>query len=265
MKNKAIVGGSAVSCMLAATFAAAPVQAQEFSYNGDTGPGFWSELSEDWSACAGAGPDAAQSPIDIATVQVDDTLRRLDLHTVPTSIDVFNNGHTIEQHYAGTGSMITFEGRTFELQQFHFHTFSEHSVAGDHAVMEMHGVFSDAAGENLVVGVLFELSRNDNQFLQALIDAGLPQKDGDTTESSTMIDFGDGLTNTNKYYTYPGSLTTPPCSETVTWVVLAKSAKMTHEQYEAFRRILGNNFRPTQARNSRTVRATHNAVAPAEL
>ena len=80
--------------------------AQEFSYNGDNGPGYWSELSDDWSACTASSFDAAQSPINIVKVKHDKSLKKLDLKLYPTTIDVFNNGHTIEQHYADTGSRI---------------------------------------------------------------------------------------------------------------------------------------------------------------
>jgi carbonic anhydrase len=229
--------------------------AQEFSYNGDNGPGYWSELSSDWSACAASSSDAAQSPINITKVKRDKSLKKLDLDTYPTTIDIFNNGHTIEQHYEDTGSRVYFKGVEYELKQFHFHTLSEHVVSGQHALMEMHLVFAEDGGTNLVIGQLFQKGGHNN-FIQELIDAGLPEKDGDATETEELINVGDGLTNTNSYYTYSGSLTTPPCSEVVTWVVLQKPAKISADQFEAFRHILGNNFRPIQDLNGRQVTAT---------
>lgn len=229
----------------------------EFSYNGDTGPAYWSELNEEWGACAGTAPDARQSPIDISHAKVDKHLKPLDIQTYPTTLDIFNNGHTIEQHYDGTGSIVYFEGREYELQQFHFHTLSEHTVDEGHGAMEIHAVFGEVStGDNLVVGMLFEIGNKSNPFIQVLIDAGLPMKNGDTTVTADVIDLADVLTSTSTYYTYPGSLTTPPCSETVTWVMLQKPAQFTLAQYESFRRILGNNFRPLQNMNGRTVRAT---------
>lgn len=235
--------------------AGVPVEAQEFSYNGDTGPGFWSELDPAWGTCSGDSYDARQSPIDIAWAWPDRRLRPLNLALYDTTIDIFNNGHTIEQSYEGTGSNISFRGRTYDLQQFHFHTLSEHTIRGSHGVMEMHGVFQDAS-DYVVVGVLFELGKHENAFIQTLIDAGLPVKNGDATQSGTPINFQAGLTNTRHYYSYSGSLTTPPCSETVDWVVLAQRAKMSPDQYSAFRDILGNNFRPLQATNGRVVRSS---------
>lgn len=127
---------------------------------------------------------------------------------------------------------------------------------GHRGVMEQHAVFKNLKdGTMVVVGVLYEIGRS-SRFLDRLIDAGLPKKSGDETHSSHFIDLSDGLTDTGAYYTYAGSLTTPPCSETVTWFVLKHPATMSQAQFKAFNHILGNNFRPLQARNGRVVRST---------
>lgn len=229
----------------------------EFSYTGDTGPAYWYELNPEWEACAGTALDARQSPIDISDVRVDPHLSPLDLTIYPTTIDIFNNGHTIEQHYEDTGSHINFEGKEYELLQFHFHTFSEHAVDGELADMELHSVFKDPeSGEYLVIGQLFKVSQKSDPFIQQLIDAGLPEKNGDVTETEDLINVIDAFTTTSSYYTYPGSLTTPPCSEIVTWVVLQNQARITEEQFQAFRRILGNDFRPLQKLNDRVIHGT---------
>jgi carbonic anhydrase len=104
--------------------------------------------------------------------------------------------------------------------------------------------------------VLFEISKKSNPFLQTLIDAGLPKKNGDTKVTSTLINLADVLTSTSSYFTYSGSLTTPPCSENVTWIVLAKPANVSQAQFQSFRRILGNDFRPLQNLNGRVLRST---------
>lgn len=248
------------ACALAAGFSyIGSVSAEdiEFTYNGDTGPGYWHELSEEWEACAGTAEDARQSPIDIDDAQVDRSLKPLDMEIYPTEIDIFNNGHAIEQHYGDTGSAIYFEGVLYELQQFHFHTLTEHAVEGERGAMELHAVFREPGdGDYLVIGMLFEVGKKSNAFIQQLIDAGLPEKNGDTTVTEDEINLADALTSTKSYYTYPGSLTTPPCSENVTWVVLKKHAKFTEEQFQAFRHILGNDFRPLQKLNDRMVRVT---------
>jgi carbonic anhydrase len=250
-KNVAIL----VIAAAAGLSAVSSLGAQEFQYTGDDGPAHWAELNPAWDACAADAQTARQSPVDIRKVTFDRNLQRLKLETFPTTIDLFNNGHTIEQHYEGTGSRIYFGGLWYDLKQFHFHTLSEHTVQSEHGVMEMHAVFG-AGDLNLVVGVLFEIGYYVNPFIQELIDAGLPATSTDTTETEDLINVADALTDTSAYYTYAGSLTTPPCSETVTWVVLSKPNRLSHRQFEEFRDILGNNFRPLQALNGRTVRSS---------
>ena len=126
---------------------------------------------------------------------------------------LINNGHTImaTPKYGGT---LTIDGDTYTLTQFHFHTLSEHAVEGKRGVMELHAVFIDSHNNYAVIGVLYKIGK-PNRFLEKLIAAGLPKL---TTSAPVTIDnlgLDDAFTDTSRYYTYPGSLTTPPCSETV--------------------------------------------------
>lgn len=229
--------------------------APEFGYSGDHGPGFWGETSG-WETCAGTMAAARQSPIDINRVIPDSHLGRLHLELHETPLALTNNGHTIEEEYE-PGSSLTVDGVVYDLTQFHFHTLSEHTVSGHHGVMELHAVFADPVSSNkAVVGMVFVIGK-PNRFISELLDNGLPRKSGDVIDvPSQAINLKDGLTNTARYYTYPGSLTTPPCTETVTWFVLHEYAQLSREQFEAFRSILGNNFRPVQKRNGRVIRTT---------
>ena len=238
-----------------AALSASESAAPEFGYSGDNGPGFWGETSG-WEICAGTLPAARQSPLDIDRVVPDSHLGRLHLQLLETPVALTNNGHTIEEEYE-PGSSINLNGLVYDLAQFHFHTLSEHTIAGQHAVMELHAVFADPASSNkAVVGLLFLIGKS-NRFISGLTASGLPRKSGDVVEApSHAINLKDVLTNTGRYYTYPGSLTTPPCTETVTWFVLHDYAQLSREQFEAFRGILGNNFRPVQKPNGRTIRAT---------
>jgi carbonic anhydrase len=234
---------------------AGQAHAADFAYAGDAGPGFWAELDPAWEACAGAG--GRQSPIDLSHVVVDPELEPLQLEVEPTPIALLNNGHVIEEAYE-LGSTLRFEGVVYHLEQFHFHTLSEHTVRGHYGAMELHAVFKDDLVNTTkiaVVGMRYTIGR-DNRFLAALLAHGLPEKAGDHVDAADAINLADGLTNTAAYYTYPGSLTTPPCSENVTWIVLKKVAELSPQQFEAFRHILGNDFRPLQERNGRVVRVT---------
>jgi len=229
--------------------------AADFAYAGDAGPGFWAQLDPAWEACAGAG--GKQSPIDLSHVVVDPGLQPLQLEVEPTPIALLNNGHVIEEEYE-PGSTLQFEGLVYHLEQFHFHTLSEHTVRGHYGAMELHAVFKDDLVNTTkiaVVGMRYTIG-SDNRFLAALLAHGLPEKAGDHVDAVDTITLADGLTDTAAYYTYPGSLTTPPCSENVTWIVLTRVAELSTQQFEAFRHILGNDFRPLQERNGRVVRVT---------
>jgi carbonic anhydrase len=106
-----------------------------------------------------------------------------------------------------------------------------------------------------VIGVIYKLGP-PNHFLQRLLVNGLPQK---TTSAEITVDHlnvEDAFTYTSKYFNYPGSLTTPPCSENVNWFVLEKWAELSENQYEEVRKVLGNDFRPLQNKNGRTVHAS---------
>jgi carbonic anhydrase len=229
--------------------------APEFAYSGDNGPGFWGGMPG-WEACAGTSPAQRQSPIDLDQIVFDRHLGPLQLRLDETPLALTNNGHTIEEEYE-PGSWLTVNGVVYGLSQFHFHTLSEHTVAGRHAAMELHAVFADPASDNkAVVGQLFVIGKT-NRFVADLLTHGLPTRSGDEVNvPSQMINVAGALTNTSRYYTYPGSLTTPPCTQTVTWFVLHEYAQLSSEQFDAFRHILGNNFRPLQKRNGRAIRST---------
>ncbi len=121
--------------------------------------------------------------------------------------------------------------------------------------MELHAVFIDAKNNYVVIGMLYKIGKQ-NQFLGNLIAAGLPKLTTSAPVTVNKLDFEKAFTDTNRYYTYPGSLTTPPCTESVKWIVLKEWAELSSEQFDAFRTILGDDFRPLQKRNKRVVRAT---------
>jgi carbonic anhydrase len=243
-----VIGGIAI-----AGFATA--RADEFGYSGDNGPGFWGK-TPGWEACAGTASTERQSPIDIDHVVADPHLRALQASLHDTPLALVNNGHTIEEEYE-PGSSLIVDGVRYDLTQFHFHTLSEHTVHATHGVMELHAVFADPASDKkAVVGVLYTIGRK-SKFLSGLLADGLPEKSGDeVADPSRLINVADALGDVSQYYTYPGSLTTPPCSETVTWYVLKGGAQLSEDQFDAFRHILGNDFRPLQNLNHRVVHAT---------
>ena len=148
-------------------------------------------------------------------------------------------------------------GEPYSLLEFHFHTLSEHTVNGRQGVMELHVVFLDDNTKTklAVIGVIYQIG-GQNAFLRKLLANGLPQKSTSAPITVEDLNLARAFTNTARYYTYPGSLTTPPCGENVKWFVLQDWAEMSRRQFQAFRNVMGNNFRPLQARNGRVIRVT---------
>ena len=237
----------------------AGLHAEDWGYSGTHGPRFWAK-TPGWEACAATAATERQSPIDIDQAVADKELTRLQADLKETPVAVINNGHTIEEEYRA-GSSLTVGGVRYDLKQFHFHTPSEHTVHGAHAAMEMHVVFKDAGSDKLVViGVLFEVGK-ENAFLSALMADGLPEKRGAQVDAhSRLVNLAQTLPDTSQYYTYAGSLTTPPCSENVTWFVLKGRAEMSSDQLAAFHRVLGDNARPVQKLNHRVAHETVNGA-----
>jgi carbonic anhydrase len=229
-------------------------QHAEFAYSGDHGPTHWSE-TPGWETCAGTAADAHQSPIDIVQVTIDKTLTPLQVRAQPTPVALVNNGHTVEEEYA-PGSAVAVGGVSFELAQFHFHSPAEHTLHGRHDSLELHAVFAEPrSSRKVVIAQLYSIGSR-SPFLARLLAERLPAKAGEHVETSRRINVADAFVSLARYYTYDGSLTTPPCSESVTWFVLEREAHLSEEQASAFHAVLGDNARPVQGLNHRSVRAT---------
>ena len=220
-----------------------------WSYEGSRGPENWGRLSPAFRLC---GLGTMQSPLDIAdTIPAHGDPIVFDYGPVP--LNIVNNGHTVQVNYA-PGSGIAVSGRRYELLQFHFHAPSEHSIAGRLAAMEMHLVHRNDAGRLAVVGVLLETG-SENSALRE-IWAHMPErKSPERTIDGVLIDAGDLLPGDTSYYRYMGSLTTPPCSEGVSWFVLAEPVAIGRAQLDKLIRTIGANNRPVQAKSHRLLLA----------
>lgn len=223
-----------------------------FSYSGATGPQHWGSLSADWSAC-GAGQ--SQSPIDIASA-VDKDLPTLNLDYKVGSQTFVNNGHAVQVNYA-PGSTLSDDGgsaglgSTFELKQFHFHSPSEHQRNGKNLPAEIHLVHADASGKLAVVSLLVEEGAQ-NPVISMLWNQ-LPGVEG-TSNDVPGVNVADLLPPDRSHFVYAGSLTTPPCSEGVYWIVMKQPVTMSIEQVEQLKQAIGfANNRPVQALNGRTI------------
>jgi len=216
-----------------------------WSYSGDEGPQYWSGCYVD---CGGE----KQSPIDITGAVAASELTDLETHYQSAPLELINNGHSIEFEYA-SGSVLTLDGLDYELLQLHFHTQSEHTLNGNYYPMEVHLVHkNEASGALAVVGIFFEEGA-ENAFLQEFMN-DLPESEGDHFSSDLMLNAQDLYPESKGYYTYSGSLTTPPCSEIVTWFVFSEPIKASGDQLAKLHSLIHDNYRPVQALNGREVR-----------
>lgn len=163
---------------------------------------------------------------------------------------VENNGHTLQATPQGKAQTIVINGKTYTLKQFHFHTPSEHTFKGKHFPMEAHFVHQAEDGTLAVIGSVFKPGKN-NPALSALIAKKL--KAGESVDLKNL-NIQALLPKDSKSFQLKGSLTTPPCSENVTWVVLKTPVQADAAQFKAMRDIIGGeNNRPVQPLNDREV------------
>jgi carbonic anhydrase len=220
--------------------------AVEWGYVGKIGPSHWGDLSPDFVL---AKTGRQQSPIDLVGA-VGQKLPPIEFHYAPAKINLVYNGHTIEEKQDQT-SFIEVSGTRYQLQQFHFHSPSEHLLEGKHTEMEMHLVHKSADGETAVVAVMIEPGEENSGF--APVWNCLPTEDHSTRQSNATVDTDQLLPKERGYYRYMGSFTTPPCTEDVLWMVLPAPVTLSRAQIEEFRAIIHGNNRPVQPLNGRQI------------
>jgi carbonic anhydrase len=226
-----------------------PYVGNHWSYEGETGPANWGR-NPAWSQCASG---SRQSPIDLRDgMKVD--LEQISFDYKPSSFNVTDNGHTIQVN-VGPGNYISLQNRTFELLQFHFHRPSEERINGRGFEMVVHMVHKDADGKLAVVAVLLE--RGKAQSMIQTVWNNLPLEKNDTVAPSIVLDPSEVLPAKRDYFTYMGSLTTPPCSEGVLWLVMKTPVQASPEQMALFARLYPFNARPVQANGGRIVKESN--------
>jgi len=191
----------------------------------------------------------SQSPVNI-TNTVKSELSELDISYEDTPLRIINNGHTIQVNYA-PGSSLYIANKDQRVLQFHFHTPSENVINGQHYPMEMHIVHADTAGALTVVAVFIEEGKENETFAKIIANAPLHKGEFVSFDEINV----DALLpeKTNNFYNFSGSLTTPPCSEGVNWLVMENSITFSAEQIAAFEHIIHENNRPVQDINDRTI------------
>jgi carbonic anhydrase len=221
-----------------------------WSYEGDSGPANWSKINVDWAKC---GNGSRQSPIDIRDgMKVELEQISFDYH--PSSFNVVDNGHTVQVGVSG-GNYITVQNRMFELQQFHFHRPSEERINGKAFEMVVHLVHRDAEGRLAVLALLLE--RGAPQATIQTVWNNLPLEKLETMQPTILLDPAEMLPVRRDYYTYMGSMTEPPCSEGVLWLVMKQPVQASPAQMALFSRLYPLNARPIQPGNGRIIKESN--------
>lgn len=245
-----LLGAAAALVSITSAAAAQHASSAHWEYDGAGGPTHWGELDKAFKTCS-AGHQ--QSPIDIRDAKAAD-LPPITFSYKPSPLKLIDNGHTVQVTYA-PGSFITVGSQQYELQQFHFHHLSEERISGKSYPMVAHLVHKNSAGQLAVVAVL--LSKGTANPLVEKLWRYLPFAPGkEVSPQSETIDVTDLLPSSRGYFTFSGSLTTPPCSEGVTWFVLKAPTQISGGEVLTFARRYPHNARPVQPLDGRVVKQT---------
>jgi carbonic anhydrase len=220
---------------------------RHWGYSGPGGPDHWGDLDPSYTACK---TGMRQSPINIEGAKRSD-LPAIQFDYKPTPLKIIDNGHTIQINY-DPGSSITVGGKQYALVQFHFHKPSEEKIHGRQFDMVIHLVHKDSAGNLAVIGLLVK-SGKENPTIKSLWN-NLPKEVGkEAAVAGATVNAADLLPAAHNYYSFAGSLTTPPCSEGVAWMVFATPVEFSAAQIAEFGQIYSMNARPTQPINGREI------------
>ncbi len=222
------------------------------------GPDKWGSLSKKYAKC---GDGKAQSPIDIKNASTSE-LSEIKTNFPPAELkiihhehkaDLENTGHTIQVDYS-EGDTLKIGDVDYALRQFHFHAPSEHTINGKNTAMEMHLVHTTADGKEFaVIGLLIEQGTQTNEAFEP-IWANLPKNKSEKTHLENVeVDINRFLPESQTTFRYDGSLTTPPCSEGVKWIIFSNPIQISAEQIAKFTQIIKKNNRSPQPLNGRTV------------
>jgi carbonic anhydrase len=218
--------------------------AADWSYEGDGNPEKWGELQADFKVCQ---LGLEQTPIDLSN-GIKGDVGSVDYDYKPLPLRILHNGHSVMVN-ADPGSACVISGTRYELLQFHFHHPSEHLLAGKGFDLECHFVHKASTGALAVTG-MFIRPGAANAALKTFFDS-MPAKEGLEARLGITVDIAAVLPKNGGYFRYMGSLTTPPCSEGLTWTVHKEPVEASVEQIQKFAALFPNNARPAQKRNRR--------------
>ncbi len=217
-----------------------------WGYEGDVGPDHWGDLDPSFAACS---LGKLQSPVDLSNAREGD-LGAVVFNYSPTRIHLKHDGHTVLAD-CETGDSIRFDKGTFDLVQFRIHRPSEHLIGGRRFPMEIQFLHRDPSDRLVMVAVLCQKGE-PNRALETFSDS-LPSRLGEQGYLGKAVPLQDLLPESRRAFRYEGSLTTPPCTEPVFWIVLAEPLEISDDQLAQFERAVQSNNRPDQPLNGRKI------------
>lgn len=219
----------------------------EWDYKGKNSPENWGKISQEFAACA---TGKMQSPIDISDFTKSTNEHKITFSYKATPKVEINDGRTIEVQF-NKGAYVDIDGHKYDLVQFHFHSPAEHLLQGKEYPLEMHLVHQDKDGHLVVVGIWFKEGK-ENKILDSVWKA-MPKKAGEEAKVSN-VDLQKLMPKNMNFFHYEGSLTTPPCTEGVSWFILKQPLEVSKEQIKKFQQVINEpNNRPVQPLNGRKI------------
>ena len=218
-----------------------------WNYSGEDGPEYWGSIDDTYKLC---DEGKNQSPIDI-TSALDTSLPDIQFNYFP-GIEMMTNKHHSILLTDTSSSEIIVNKQAYQLQQLHFHSPSEHTVNGQSFPMEIHFIHKNSESEYAVISILVKQG-NPNTSLNTIWQEDLPNS-GTRKKLNQYFNAFDLLPEQYDYYRYNGSLTTPPCSEGISWFVLKTPIQASESQIKQMTKLFpeGNN-RPTQMLHARNI------------
>jgi carbonic anhydrase len=241
---------SAASAQQAAAPASTAQSGADWGYYGKKGPYNWGKLDPSYSACS---KGKLQSPIDIRNAKPDPTLQPIEFHYLSGPVQMVNTGHTVRINTT-PGSYIISGGVRYDLVEFHFHHPAEDLVDGKLSDMVIDLVHKNSDGHLAIIAVRLNEGRVNGAL--AALWPRLPRTPGATVAIQEPFNPLGLLPADRRYWSFPGSITVPPCTEPVSWLSMQTPTELSQDQLDAFARLYPDNARPVQATRKREIRAS---------